>query len=175
MKTLLLLLLTALGSLIELPITGGEFRASAGIIILMAYISYKKPEKILLLGPAAGMMVCLTRVAMASLSGVDVSSLVGSYMLEVFFYIGYVGVYCLMTGQADPIYPMPQIMTLAVADFGGNFLEYVVRYLAGNESWSGVPLKNLLIAAFVRAMIIMIVVRLWQVWEQSRKGGNQHA
>lgn len=175
MKTLLIVLLTALASLWEIPFSSGQFRASAGIVVLLAAVCILKIQNPIPLGFVAGIAVCLTRVAVSSLSGLEPTALVGSYFLEIFFYLGYTVVFYLMNRHQDPLYPMPLLITLAVSDFGGNLLEYIVRLLAGNENWSTVPLQNLLVTALVRAGIIVILVYLWNLWQKSHKKEQAHA
>lgn len=157
MYTFILVLLSALGSLIQMPIAGADFRFSAGIIVLIAGLLLNKKLKPIPVGVMAGVVVFLTRIVYANVQGIEGFDLL-SYFLEVFFYLGYVVVYRLVVQKDDVIYGTPLVVGLSLSDFGGNALEYFIRLGAGYEDWNTTSLTSLLIAAFVRSVLIIVVV-----------------
>lgn len=159
MYTFFLVLLSALASLIQIPVAGADFRFSAGIIVLIAGLIFNKKLKPIPMGIIAGFAVCLVRVLSASVQGIENFDLL-SYFLEVFFYLGYVLVFRLVVQKDDAIYGMPLVVGLSLSDFGGNALEYFIRLGAGYEDWNSTSLTSLLVAAFVRSVVIILAVYL---------------
>ena len=158
MNTFLLILLSALASLVNLPIASSDFRFSAGIIVLMVAVIFWQKPRILWLGTLTGLAVCLTRLMVASIQGQEADPL--SYFLEVFFYLGYVLVYHLVVVKANDAYGLPLVVGLSLSDFGGNVLEFFVRLGLNYESFRSVPLSTLVIGALVRSVIIILLVYL---------------
>ena len=153
----ILVLLSALGSLIQMPVAGADFRFSAGIVVLIAGLLLNKKLKPIPVGIIAGFAVFLARVLYATVQGIENFDLL-SYFLEVFFYLGYVVVYRLVVQKDDAIYGTPLVVGLSLSDFGGNALEYFIRLGAGYEDWNTTSLTSLLIAAFVRSVLIILAV-----------------
>lgn len=157
MYTIILVLLSALASLIQMPIAGADFRFSAGIIVLIAGLLLNKKLKPIPVGILAGFAVFLMRVLYANIIGLESYDML-SYFLEVFFYLGYVLVYRYVVLKDDAIYRTPLVVGLSLSDFGGNALEYFIRLGAGYEDWNSTSLTSLLIAAFVRSVLIILLV-----------------
>lgn len=162
MKYFLIILISALASLIQLPVEASDFRVSAGIIVLMTAICHYQVKRPIRLGLLTGLAVCFFRMGVDSIL---IHGLTGaqslSYLLETFFYLGYVFLFTYTANHPDPVYPLPLVVCLGISDFGGNFLEYISRLIAGLEGWSNVSLKTLLLAAFVRSVLITICLYLW--------------
>lgn len=158
MLTFIIVLCAALASLLNIQVGASDFRVTAGIVVLITGLLLNKRLKAIPLGLVTGFAVCLTRVLAASLAGLEMDVL--SYFLEVFFYLGYVLVYHYVVVHEDKIYGMPLVVSLSLADFGGNALEYFVRLALGYESWETTSLTSLLISALVRSVIIILAVFL---------------
>lgn len=154
--TFWLVLLSALASLLALPVGESDFRVTAGIVVLITGLLLYKKLRPLSLGLITGLAVCLMRVLVASLAGADLDVL--SYFLEVFFYLGYVLVYRYAVVDCDKVYGMPLVVGLSLADFGGNTLEFFSRVLLGYENWNTTSLTTLLISALVRSVVIIVTV-----------------
>lgn len=158
MLAVFVILLSAIASLINLPIGSADFRFSAGILILISALMLNKKLKPEIMGVCTGLAVVLTRVLVASINNVDMDLL--SYFLELAFYLGYVYVYRWAVIDDDQIYQMPLVIGLSLADFGGNTLEYFIRLAFKYESWSKASLGTLIIGAFVRSALIILIVFL---------------
>lgn len=158
MMTFLIVLLSALASLLSIQVGASDFRVTAGIVVLITGLMLNKKLRPLPMGLVTGFAVCLMRVLAASLAGLEMDVL--SYFLEVFFYLGYVLVYHFVVVHEDQVYGMPLVISLSLADFGGNALEYFVRLALGYESWETTSLTTLLISALVRSVIIILAIFL---------------
>lgn len=156
MKTFLIIIFSALASLVNLPIASSDFRFSAGIVVLIVALIFEHRPKAIWLGTFTGLAVCLMRLLVASSQGLEVDPL--SYFLEVFFYLGYVLVYHLVVLKANDSYGLPLVVGLSLSDFGGNALEYFVRLALGYENSSSVPISTLIIGALVRSVLIILLV-----------------
>ena len=60
------------------------------------------------------------------------------------------------------IYKIPLVFSLVICDFGGNALEYILRFLYAAEVWKDTSLLTILIAAFVRSITIVLCVFLYR-------------
>lgn len=89
-RRVLVILVAALASLISIPVGDSDFRITLGIVIMVVGIRIFRFEKAIRFSFLTGLAVCLTRIAYAAIMGIDITpALMGSYFLEIFFYIGY--------------------------------------------------------------------------------------
>ena len=152
----LVVLLSTLASLVALPVTGG-FRISLAVVVLFSMIHALQLKRPILLAFVTGIAVVLTRIFVDSLSTPMTGTLASNYFLEVFFYLGYAVIYQWAIRNNTSSYPLPLVIALAIADTGGNFLEYSLRHLAADEAWASTSLMTILLAAIVRAVLIILL------------------
>lgn len=161
--------LSALASLIAVPITDG-FRISLGIVVLIAAIHAFHIERPIRLALITGVAVCLTRILFDSFRLDMTAQMASVYFLEVFFYLGYGAIYTFAVRTNTSPYPLPLVVALSLADMGGNFFEYALRHLAADEAWAGTSLVSILLAAFVRSVLIVFLVWALSSFAASRTG-----
>lgn len=153
----LIILFSALASIVAIPVSG-SFRITLGIVVVIAAIEAFRIRKPILLAFLAGLAVCLTRILVDSFSGTMTATLASNYLLEFFFYVGYGTLYHVATTNNRSSYPLPLVVTLVLADAGGNFFEYFIRSLASDQAWATTSLTAILLAAFVRSVLIVLLV-----------------
>ncbi len=161
--TLLVALLTALASLVHLPVGDSDFRVTLGMVVMMTGYLILKKKKVLRLAFFSGLFVGLLRIVVTVIGGTAITpKLAGSLLLEFFFYIGYAVLYRYTVELNKSIYKIPLIFSLVICDFGGNALEYLLRFLYAAEVWKDTSLLTILIAAFVRSITIIVLVFLYR-------------
>ncbi|HHW93297.1 MAG TPA: hypothetical protein GX734_02235 [Clostridiaceae bacterium] len=175
--TFLVALLTALASLVHIPVGDSDFRVTLGMVVMMTGYLILRKRKILQLAFFSGMFVGLLRIIVASISGMTMTpKLAGSLLLEFFFYIGYGLLYRFTVELNKSIYKIPLLFSLVICDFGGNAIEYLLRFLYAAEVWKDTSLVTILIAAFVRSLAIVVCVFLYRRFIEpqltSKKGGS---
>lgn len=161
--TLLVALLTALASLVHIPVGDSDFRVTLGMVVMMTGYLILKKTKVLRLAFFSGLFVGLLRIAVAAIGGLTLTpKLAGSLLLEFFFYIGYALLYLYTVEKNKSIYKIPLVFSLVICDFGGNAIEYLLRFLYAAEVWKDTSLLTILIAAFVRSIVIVLFVFLYR-------------
>lgn len=162
LKSVLIVLFTALGSLLSVSVGGGDFRITFGIVILIAALHLFKPKHPVLLGLAAGLAVALLRILVDSSSMGMTASTASSYLLEIAFYAGYAWLYnWAVTTNTSP-YPLPLAVALVLCDTGANTIEFSLRHLAADTVWDSTSFYSILLAAFVRSVVIVFIIWLFQ-------------
>ncbi|HHX19064.1 MAG TPA: hypothetical protein GX728_01330 [Clostridiaceae bacterium] len=167
--TLVVALLTALASLVHIPVGDSDFRVTLGMVVMMAGYLILKKTKIIRLAFFSGLFVGLLRIAVAAIRGTTLTPLLaGSLLLEFFFYIGYGVLYRYTVELNKSIYKIPLVFSLVICDFGGNAIEYLLRFLYAAEVWKDTSLVTILIAAFVRSIVIILCVFLYRRFIEPR-------
>ena len=162
LKTVLIVILSALASLIAIPVGDGGFRITFGIVVLITALHVFKPKNPITLGVITGLAVCTVRILFDSISMDMTASLASSYFLELSFYIAYPILYRLVFLTNTSKYPLPQVVSLVLCDTGSNAIEYSLRTLAGNVIWDTTSIYTILLAAFVRSVLIIMGVWLME-------------
>ncbi len=161
--TLLVALLTALASLVHIPVGDSDFRVTLGMVVMITGYLILKKKKVLRLAFFSGLFVGLLRIVVSAISGMAITpKFAGSLLLEFFFYIGYGILYRYTVELNKSIYKIPLVFSLVICDFGGNALEYILRFLYAAEVWKDTSLLTILIAAFVRSITIVLCVFLYR-------------
>ncbi len=161
--TLLVALLTALASLVHIPVGDSDFRVTLGMVVMMSGYLILKKTKVLRLAFFSGLFVGVLRIAVAAIGGTKITPLLaGSLLLEFFFYVGYAILYRYTVELNKSIYKIPLVFSLVICDFGGNAIEYLLRFLYAAEVWKDTSLVTILIAAFVRSFVIIACVYLYR-------------
>lgn len=160
MKTLLVGLLAALASMVDLTVGMGDLRVSLGIVVLVLALFFEEGLDPVATGLVTGLAVFGLRIFMAAVTvGVDVG-LAFSYLLEVLFYLGY-GLLLLFAVRKDKEKENnPLILLLMICDFGANAIEFFARYIVLGDNFESLTLQNLFLAAFVRSALIWIGIKL---------------
>lgn len=162
-RRVLVILVAALASLISIPVGDTDLRITLGIVIMVVGTRIFRFDKAIRFSFWTGLAVCLARIAYAAIVGINVTPLlIGSYFLEIFFYIGYGIIYHFAVESIRTKYPVPLVLSFVLCDFGGNTLEYLMRFFYASEVWSDTSLLNLLLAAITRSVIIILLVFLLQ-------------
>ena len=163
LKTLLIIVLSAMASLISFPVGSGGFRITFGIVVLISALHLFKPKHPVLLALAAGLAIILLRIVMDSFSMEMTASIASNYLLEIAYYVGYAFVYnWAITTNTSP-YPLPQVVALVLCDTGANTIEFALRHLAADTVWDTTSFYSILLAAFVRSVLIVFVVWLYNI------------
>ncbi len=161
--TFLIALITALASLVQIPVGESDFRVTLGMVVMMTGYIVLKKTKIIRLAFMSGLFVGLLRIAVAAIGGTAVTPLLaGSLLLEFFFYLGYGILFHFTVETNKSIYKIPLVFSLVICDFGGNALEYFLRFLYASEAWRDTSLLTILIAAFVRSILIVVFVFIYR-------------
>jgi two-component system sensor histidine kinase YcbA len=163
LKILLVALLSAVASIINIPVGESGFRVSAGIVVMVVLIIVWKMPRIMLTSLISGIAVCLMRVLIDSFSVPMTLTLAGNYLLEVFFYLGYGLIYLLTVVRNRSIYKTPLVVSLVLSDVGGNAIEYFLRFIAAEEVWQNTSLNAILLAAVARSVVIILLVWLYEI------------
>lgn len=162
LKALLIVILSALASLLALPVGDGSFRITFGIVVLITALHLFKPRHPVALALVTGLAVVLLRIFVDSLSMPMTATLASSYLLEISFYLGYAFVYdWAVTTNTSP-YPLPFVVALVLCDTGANAIEYTLRNLASDTVWNNTSFYTILLAAFVRSVLIVFAVWAYQ-------------
>lgn len=172
-KLVLIVVLSALASLISIPVGDGGFRITFGIVVLISGLHLFKPRHPVLLALATGLAVSLVRILVDSMTLEMTSAIASSYLLEIAFYVGYAYVYnWAITTNTSP-YPLPLVVALVLCDTGANTIEYALRYLAGNTVWTTTSFVSILLAATVRSVLIVFIIWLYHQFadQKAMKGG----
>lgn len=157
LTTLLIALLSGLASLIHIPVANSDFRISLGLIVMMVAILLFEKKNVISISFWTGLMVCLFRIGVQAFSQDLTAQVVGSLLLEIFFYLGYGILYHYTVVVNKNIYKAPLVFALIICDFGGNFLEYFMRFLYVEEVWQQTSLLTLLLAALIRSVAIVVI------------------
>ncbi|MDD2427023.1 MAG: hypothetical protein PHR78_03680 [Eubacteriales bacterium] len=158
-RRILVILVAALASLVSIPVGDTDFRITLGIIVMVAGIQIFSIDKVIGFSFWTGLAVCLARIAYAAVIGINITPLlIGSYFLEIFFYLGYGIIYHFAIANIRTKYPVPLVVSLVLCDFGGNSLEYLMRFFYASEVWSDTSLLTLLLAALTRSVVIVLLV-----------------
>lgn len=164
-KSIIVALLAAVASIVNLSVGMGDLRVSLGIIVFIIALYFDKNMKPLPSAVLTGIAVFLMRLVIAAISGNIATSLSVSYLLEVLFYLGYGMFFEFIVRKDDIEENNPLVLLLMICDFGGNSLELLARYFLLGDNLQSLTLQNLFLAAFVRSAIIWLVIK---VIERSR-------
>ena len=164
-KSIIVALLAAVASIVNLSVGMGDLRVSLGIIVFIIARYFDKNMKPLPSAVLTGIAVFLMRLVIAAISGNIATSLSVSYLLEVLFYLGYGMFFEFIVRKDDIEENNPLVLLLMICDFGGNSLELLARYFLLGDNLQSLTLQNLFLAAFVRSAIIWLVIK---VIERSR-------
>lgn len=163
LKIILVALLSAIASILNIPVGDSGFRVSAGIIVMIVLIIVWKMPRIMLTSFVTGVAVCLMRVLVDSFTREMTLTLAGNYLLEVFFYLGYGLIYLLAVVRNRSIYKTPLVVSLVLSDVGGNAIEYFLRFIAAEEIWHNTSLNAILLAAVARSVIVILLIWLYEI------------
>lgn len=174
MMKIIVLILTALFSLIALPLEEG-FRITFGVVALFACIHAFKLKNPISLAFVAGLIVCTLRLVVGSMAMEITGREASFYFLELAFYLGYGFLYYYSVVKNPSTYPMPLVVAFAICDAGGNFLEYFIRSIARDTSWNQTSLATILLAAAVRSILIVLIIWVLKLLRIDEKyKGGQH-
>lgn len=162
-RKVLVILVAMLASLVSIPVGESDFRITLGIVVMAVAIQVFNFKKVIPFSVWTGLFVCLARVAYVATIGTELSpALIGSYFLEIAFYIGYGLIYHFAILHNRSKTPLPLVLSLVLCDFGGNSLEYLLRFFYMSEVWSDTSLVTLLLAAVSRSIMIILLTWLLQ-------------
>lgn len=162
-KKVLVVLVAMLASLVSIPVGKSDFRITLGIVVMATAIQVLRFEKVIAFSVWTGLFVCLARIAYVAAIGTSLTpAQVGSYFLEIAFYFGYGIIYHFAISHNRSKTPIPLVLALVLCDFGGNSMEYLLRFLYMSEVWSDTSLVTLLLAAVSRSIIIILVTWILQ-------------
>ncbi|HHU11658.1 MAG TPA: hypothetical protein GXZ64_00305 [Clostridiaceae bacterium] len=164
LKIVIVALASAVASLVNIPVGDSGFRISLGIVVMVAAIIALKIRPVIWTSFITGMAVCLMRILVASLGGTMTPALAGNFLLEVFFYLSYGLFYLLQVVRNRAIYKIPLVVSLVICDAGANAVEYFLRTLFASEVWQNTSLTAILLAAFVRSVVIVLFVWAFETW-----------
>ncbi len=162
MKTVLIVILSALASLIAIPVGDSGFRITFGIVVLITALHVFKPKNPITLGFLTGLAICLLRIIVDSFSMDMTATLASNYFLELAFYIVYPILYRWVFLTNTSKYPLPQVVGLVLCDTGSNAIEYTLRTLAGGAAFESTSITAILLAASVRSILIVLAIYLME-------------
>lgn len=157
MLNTMIIILSALASLLSVAVGDGSFRITFGIVILISGLHLFKPKHPIILALATGLAISLLRIFVDSMSMDMTASIASSYLLEIIYYVTYAFLYnWAVTTNTSP-YPLPLAVALVLCDTGSNTVEFALRYLANDTSWTTTSFYSILVAAFVRSVLIVLI------------------
>lgn len=168
-----ILLATALLSLVSVPIGNSDFRITLGIVVFIAFVYILKFKRPILFSFVAGLVVCITRILFDSMSIKINGTLASNYLLETFFYLGYGIIYYLAVVSSKSAYPLPLVVSLAISDAGANTIEYIIRHIAADEVYENTSFYTILIAAFVRSVLIVLLIWILERFVYSKSSHKE--
>ena len=161
MLNAMIIILSALASLLSVAVGDGDFRITFGIVILISGLHLFKPKHPILLALATGFAISLLRIFVDSMSMDMTASIASSYLLEIVYYVTYAFLYnWSITTNTSP-YPLPIVVALVLCDVGSNTVEFALRYLAADTIWATTSFYSIFVAAFVRSVLIILIVWLF--------------
>lgn len=158
-KMLVVSLLVALASQVNLELLKSDFVVSAGVILFVIFLYHYEEFNPILFGLLSGSMVFVLRVwvheALFRNINVDV---IYSYMPEIIFYIIYSVFFMLFMESKKKNDTIFMFGVFIVCDFASNLIEVFVRYtaLGDTELISVVP--TLIIVSLIRSAVVWVVL-----------------
>lgn len=171
LKALLIIALSALASLISVPVGSEGFRITFGIVVLISALHLFKPKHPVLLALVTGLAVSVVRIFADSMSMEMTGAIASNYLLEIAFYVTYAFVYNWAITTNTSKYPLPLVVALVLCDTGANTVEFALRHLAANSAWDTTSFISILLAAFVRSVVIVFVIWLFDHFMGRNKEG----
>lgn len=162
-KTLKIVLLAGIASLIHLRIGEGDLRVSLGIIILISALLLNPSMNAFTTSLYTGVSVLIFRlIASAFFMPID-GALILSYSLEVFFYLSYGLLFIYLIRHDVKSENNPLILMLMLCDFGANTIESLLRYFVYSNSLVTTNFMTIFLSAFIRSAII------WLIWTRLKR------
>ncbi|MDO5690254.1 MAG: hypothetical protein Q4G61_08390 [Tissierellia bacterium] len=126
--------------------------------MFIAAIHAFRIKRPVILSVITGIAVVLMRILVEYFMGSFDPVVASGHFLEVAFYMGYAIIYSATVINNNSTYPLPLVAALTLSDAGGNVIEFMLRSIAHDQAWDQTPLIAILLAAAVRAVIIVILV-----------------
>lgn len=151
--------LAGLASLFSFNVGETSLRISLGIIVLVVGLLLNEKFEVLSTATLTGIFVFLIRVLFqTALTQTISASIIFSYLLEVFFYIGYGISFKYLVRNEQTRRENSLLILLMLCDFGANSLEYFAHYFLLNSALIQADFVSIFLAAFIRSSIIWIIL-----------------
>lgn len=157
-KMLLISLIVALASQVNIGLINTDFRVSAGIIFMMVLLIYYRDLSPIPTGILSGVMVYLLRVIVYFLAKRSLDGVIVSYQLEILFYAFYSIIYSILISRGNRENTNYVFLVAVVSDFGANLIEVLVRSMFQSADDPLTIGSTLLIVSLVRSAIIWLVI-----------------
>lgn len=173
LRTVLIVILSALASLIAIPVGDSGFRITFGVVVLITALHTFKPKNPITIGFLTGLAICIVRIIVDSFSMDMNATLASNYFLELAFYIAYPILYRWVFLTNTSKYPLPLVVGLVLCDTGSNAIEFTLRTLSGGAAFESASIYVILMAAFVRSVLIILGIWLLENFVIKKREGRE--
>lgn len=156
----LISLLVAIASQVNLGLLNSDFKVSAGIIIFVTFLFYYEELNPVNTAIISGIAVYLLRLVIYYALNGNIMVVVISYMLEIIFYLFYSVFFVLLVKKDKKDNLGFVFIALIFCDIGGNLIEGLLRYSVLSMTTFFKVIPSLLVASIVRSTVILFVLIL---------------
>lgn len=163
-RMIIISIIIAIASQINLSLLNTEFVLSAGIIVFVTLLFYYKELNPVILGVVSGVMVYVMRLLIYYIYYGKIMEMTVPYLFEILFYLFYSIIYVILI-RDDKKDNMGFIYSaLLICDFGANFIEGIFRYLVLSQPHIRDVIVTILIASLIRSTIIIIFIIIFKFY-----------
>jgi len=164
-RLLVISILVALASQVNLGLSESNFVVSAGVIIFANFIYYNKDINLLYMGMLSGVMVYLMRLSVYQITNGYNNEVFISYMPDMLFYISYPILYKLLVNDSKKDNLGFVFIALITCDFSANFIEVFFRHFILTELNLIEVIPSLLIVSVVRSLLVSFTIIIFNNYD----------
>ena len=158
-KMLLISILVALASQIDLKLLESEFVVSAGAIFFVIYLYYYGDDiKPVPFGLLTGGMIFVLRLIVHQIIYSNANDVVSSYMPEIVSYVAYAVFLLLFLDNNRKNNLGFVFIVFIISDFAANIIEVFIRYTMLSETTILEIIPKLIIVSFIRSSVAWVVL-----------------
>ena len=157
-KMLIISVLVALASQVNLELMESEFVVSAGVILYVIFLYHYDDINPVLLGLTSGFMVFALRLSVHQIIYGAAVEATSSYMPEIVFYVAYAVFFLLFleNNRKDNLGFI--FVVFIISDFASNLIEVFVRFTVLTETTILEIIPSLIIVSVIRSSVVWIVL-----------------
>lgn len=158
-KMLIVSILVALASQVNLELLESDFVVSAGVILFVIFLYHYEDISPIPLGILSGAMIFALRIVVHQvLFGGIINEVAASYMPEIIFYVVYAIFFMLFLENARKNNLGLVFVVLIICDFASNMLEVFIRFTVLEEKVLITVIPTLLIVSIIRSSVVWITL-----------------
>lgn len=159
-RLLLVSLLVAFTSQINLGLLAGGFRVSAGIILFVAFLYYFDDLAPIKTGLLSGIFIYLLRVMVFFVANQKFGDAFTAFLPEIIFYVTYAIVYHFAVHKRDKENLDFFYFILVISDLGANYVEVSLRSIMEASLFTVNTAITLIIVSVIRSAIIWLILNM---------------